>query len=140
MGFSCTSGGLQGSCIAFAGLQNSVLPWVDLLVAHLDFGFLFCFLALPPRSRPPARWGQRGISRAPQTSLGGERSGAEQSRAEQGSPGNKRTHKLSSPLHPTPLENVYFALGPVLIFTKQSGETRGIGLPVMSFIRAWTII
>lgn len=51
-------------------------------------------------SLSPWRWGQRGISCAPQTSLGGETLSTVSAGAEQGSPGNKKTHKLSSPLHP----------------------------------------
>ncbi|KAM7373217.1 hypothetical protein PAMP_008088 [Pampus punctatissimus] len=47
------------------------------------------------------RWGQRAISCALQTSLGGETLSTGSAGAEQGSPGNKERHKLSSPLHPT---------------------------------------
>ncbi|MEQ2183086.1 hypothetical protein GOODEAATRI_029021 [Goodea atripinnis] len=67
--FSCTANGLQGSCITTAGhlarfsvdfscitaaLQNSVPSRDDLTVACLNFGFLFCFIALLQRPPPPA--------------------------------------------------------------------------------------
>ncbi|KAL3983886.1 UDP-glucose:O-linked fucose beta-1,3-glucosyltransferase [Sarotherodon galilaeus] len=51
------------------------------------------------------RWGQRAISRALQTSLGGETLSTVSAGAEQGSPGNKERHKLSSPLHPAAVED-----------------------------------
>lgn len=60
-------------------------------------------LALPPPlslSLSLWRWGQRAISWALQTSLGGETLSTVSAGAEQGSPGNKERHKLNSPLHP----------------------------------------
>ena len=81
---------------------------IQSLFAELRALSYFCMSSLqtaPPPSLPLSlslwRWGQRAISCALQTSLGGETLSTASAGAEQGSPGNKERHKLSSPLHPT---------------------------------------
>lgn len=89
------------SCIsvtAFCAPSSHIFAWV----VYKLLQFWTSLSPSLPRSLSLSlwRWGQRAISRALQTSLGGETLSTVSAGAEQGSPGNKERHKLSSPLHP----------------------------------------